>query len=75
MYINLSDIFNVGTYFLSLQYCYLTKGAGYFLHRCRQYLSLPEQTSDLHSVQMPAWVDPTVVMANTDLLNYIPHVC
>lgn len=59
----------------SLQYCYLLKNPEYFLHHYQQYLSLPEQTSDLHPVQVPAWVDSTVVMADTDLLNYIPHIC
>ncbi|TNN31452.1 hypothetical protein EYF80_058397 [Liparis tanakae] len=39
-----------------------------------RYLSLPEQTSDLHAVQMPARVDPAVVVADPDLFNDIAHV-
>lgn len=52
----------------------LSEVCEYFLLLLKQYLSLSEQTSDLHSVQMPAWIDSTVVMSYSDLLNYIPHI-
>lgn len=40
----------------------------------RHYLSLPEQTSDLHSVQVPPRVHSTVIVANSDLLNHVSYI-
>lgn len=37
-------------------------------------LSLPELSSDLHSVQMPSWVGPTVVVSDPDFLYDVADV-
>lgn len=39
------------------------------------YLSLPQQASDLHSVQVPARVHAAVVVADADLLDHVSHIC
>lgn len=39
-----------------------------------RYLSLPELSSDLHSVQVPSWVGASVVMSYPDFLNHIPYI-
>lgn len=38
------------------------------------YLSFPELSSDLHSVQVPSWVGAPVVMSNSDFLYDITDI-
>lgn len=37
-------------------------------------LSLPELSSDLHSVEMPSWVGTPVVVSNPDFLYNVANV-
>lgn len=39
-----------------------------------QYLSFPELSSDLHSVEVPSWVGAPVVVSYPDFLDHVPYV-
>lgn len=38
------------------------------------YLSFPELSSDLHSVEVPSWVGSSVVVSNSDFLYNVTNI-